>query len=333
MNVFRLLLLLGLIFSDRVHGIAGSDERPFQGKIVLFGSRDDSSSLIQTMSPDGKGLKTVLKLEEGIVSGRVSPDGRQLAFSLNPTGSKRLEVWLLNAGGVRRKIADRGFVRAWSPDGGKIACYAPAQKGGWESFTVSVATNEIRPLPIPKTDAVEDWSPDGRLLSVMAGNVEKTFRHSTKGTYPLRQIYLMKVDGSERQMLTPESFYDSIWSRFSPDGTRVAHYRREHPNDRQSPFESLVIRQRDGSHPTKVLNFAEYVDEQISVRPYGFPSWSPDGRSLVWIADRRRRDRRDLVPGKRIEYDLFFVSIENRTARMVVLDQKGINRWGQLDWR
>jgi len=100
----------------------------------------------------------------------------------------------------------------------------------------------MRPLPIPKTDVVEDWSPDGRFLSVMAGNVEKTFKHSTKGTYPLRQIYRMKIDGSERQMLTPESSDDSIWSRFSPDGTRLTHYRREYPNDRQSPFESLVRR-------------------------------------------------------------------------------------------
>jgi hypothetical protein len=89
----------------------------------------------------------------------------------------------------------------------------------------------------------------------------------------------------------------------------------------------------DGSDAKTILSFAKLSDEQISVRPNGFPAWSPDGRSVAWLADRRRRDRRNLAPGVRIEWELIFVSEEGGAVRRLPLKQEGINSWGQIDWR
>lgn len=333
MSLFRpVLALILLVALQQLAPAAGPDNR-FGGKIVFFGSQERDASLIQKMNPDGSDLQTVLKLEGAVTSGRVAPDGQRLAFGFQPKGSKEPQIWVLEQNGLRRKIADRGFVTAWSPDGKRIAYYWGGQRGDWESLSVEVATGEIRRWAVPKGDVVEDWSPDGRLLAVVAGNVTQTFEHATKGTYPLRQIYLIGIDGTQRRLLTPESMHDAIWPSFSPDGARVAHYRRDYPSRSQSPIESLVTRNPDGKDPKILLSFATLSDERVSVRPLGFPAWSPDGRSLVWLADRRRRDRRDLAPGRRLEFELVFVSTVNGAVRRHPLEQTGITFWGTIDWR
>jgi Tol biopolymer transport system component len=311
--------------------VAQQGEKPLQGKIFFFGP--SNGQLIQKMNPDGTQLETLLRLDGSVHSGRVSPDGRRLAFGFQPRGSSQFEVWILEPGGVPRKLADRGSVTAWSPDGTKIACYSGSERGDWECFTIDAATGGVRPLLIPKGDVVEDWSPDGETLCVVAGNLQRTFEHATKGKYPLRQVYLMKLDGTQQRLLTPETSFDTIWPRFSPDSTRIAHYRREYPNRVGSPIESLVTRKPDGSGAKTIFSFTKLSDDQVSVRPLGSPAWSPDGRSLVWVADRRRRDRRRLSSGKWIEFELVFVLVGDGSIRRLPLEPNGISGWGTIDWR
>jgi Tol biopolymer transport system component len=175
------IVLLAVL--TRVEAASSADspaEARFREKIVFFGSADGASSLIQTMNPDGTGLRSVLKLQGAISSGRVSPDGRSAAFSLQANGAKHPAVWILEPNGERRQIADKGLVTAWSPDGKSLACYR-SERGEWESFLVEISTRMSRQLPSPKGDVVEDWSPDGKTLGIVAGNSQRTFRHSTKG--------------------------------------------------------------------------------------------------------------------------------------------------------
>jgi Tol biopolymer transport system component len=331
--ILRPLVALIFLVILRQFAAAAPPETPFSGRIVFFGSEQGDSSLIQTMSPDGADLQTVLKLDGGVTSGRVAPGGQRLAFGFQPKGANAPQVWVLGENGLRNKVADRGFVTAWSPDAKKVTYHWRRQQGDWESFSVEVATGEMQRLPVPKGDIVQDWSPDGRQLAVIAGNPTRTFQHDTKGVYPLRQIYLVDLDGTRRRLLTPDSMQDAIWPRFSPDAMRIAHYQRKYPGRSQSPIESLVVQKPDGNDLKILLTFAKLSDEQISVRPLGFPAWSPDGRSLVWLADRRRRDRRDLAPGHRIEFELVFVRVDNGEVREHPFKQTGIKRWGEIDWR
>jgi len=186
--------MLGMSFSTTAGADGDPSKGPFAGKIVFFGSglKDDfRSGLIQAMSPDGADLKTILKFEEPIQTGRVSSDGRRLAFSV---ASKEGGGWILEADGHPWKLAEKGHVRCWSPDGKQVACLLSKDKDGeWESVVIDVKTKQSRSLPIPETDAIEDWSPDGRFISVMDGNPEGRFEHPTKGLYPLRRIYLIRA--------------------------------------------------------------------------------------------------------------------------------------------
>src|SRR5437763_1194988 len=63
-------------------------------------------------------------------------------------------------------------------------------------------------LPIPATDSVEDWSPDGQWF------VTCSDRHPPHGSG--YQLYLMKTDGTQQRRLTRGGL--NVYARFSPDG-------------------------------------------------------------------------------------------------------------------
>src|SRR5262249_50724248 len=152
-------------------------------------------------------------------------------------------------------------------------------------------------LDLPKFDGVEDWSSEGDAVSVMAANRNNVFKHPTKGSYPLRQIDVTRSDGSKPKRLTSDPMLDNLDSRFSPDGSLIAHYQRRHSDDRTKVFEAIVVRKRDGGDPTEVIR-NDRIDADLRAVdsheypfywcPNGFPSWSPDGKQLAGLVDNLR---------------------------------------------
>ena len=126
-------------------------------------------------------------------------------------------------------------------------------------------TGKSNLLPVPKTDLVWDWSPDGQTLAVMAGNAGKVFEHPTKGTYPLRQIYLVRPDGSGRELLTTGPMLDSIAACFSPDGTRLAYQERRHHEGRVLHF--AVVQDRTHGEPKDLVEFTELLRGKHGAAP------------------------------------------------------------------
>jgi Tol biopolymer transport system component len=123
------------------------ESKPFRDRIVLIGTGTTAAPSIWTMAPDGTDLRRVLRLKEvSIADGRVAPDGKRLAYSiLRPPDGKVPELWLLEANGQTQKIAERGAVTAWSPDGRQVAFYRPRSPGkkdadAWESYVIDVRT-------------------------------------------------------------------------------------------------------------------------------------------------------------------------------------------------
>ena len=161
----------------------------FRGKIMLFGTMrlgDREGRRIEMINPDGTGLETVLTLDEGeqIHAGRISADGEHLAFCASQPWKENPRLVAADDGS--RPPEDRRSTSSSSP-GRPTAGALPRsatrtrEHRVGKTSIIDVKTGHEQRLPIPKEDAVDDWSPDGKTLAVMAGNVDKAFEHPTKG--------------------------------------------------------------------------------------------------------------------------------------------------------
>jgi Tol biopolymer transport system component len=306
---------------------AGSAPAAFVGKVVLFGTHAPDMpqpSLIQTINPDGTDLTTVFEWRDGsITGGRVSPDGRLLAFSVRRDRGDP-QIWVLEPSGKARKIAERGFITACSPNGSRLA-YVRTEGEGFANFVLDVQAGKVERLLIPGTDLVNDWSPRGDVLTVLAGHPDRSFTHPEKGNYPLRQIDLTGTDGMNRRPLTTDSAQDNLWSRFSPDGSLIAHYRR-HPQNVPRIYEFAVVRASDGSNPRDVLRFGD-LDPERSIRPLDGPCWSPDGKMIAWPVTERKRD------GSESRFEIVFIPLDGTAPRRLPTTPLGVSWAAAIDWR
>lgn len=199
--VLSLVLAISMTLGMRTcSGDGATTADAFRNKLVFFGNSSRGHRLVETMNLDGSELHTVLELsfEQAIWHGRVSPDGRVVALTVMPEGEKPA-VWLLSADGRRQTLVDNGWLACWSPDSKRIAFVRGLERPGKkhrESLIIDVVSQQLRALPLPATDNVEDWSPDGTELTVSSGNPDQLFKRSDGETYPLRGLYLIKPDGT-----------------------------------------------------------------------------------------------------------------------------------------
>ena len=303
----------------------------FRGRIALLGSvhYDDlaqSTNQIEAMNADGTGLTTIVTLNKGEypVGGRVSPDGKYVVIGLQPGDAGRADLRLVEPSGQRAKLQAQGYPSAWSPDGKFLACFGGSSYDR-ENFILEIKTGQVRRLAIPRANWVDDWSPDGKTLAVVAGNLERRFKHPTKGDYPLRQIYLMKADGTGRQDLTTGPMLDSIWPRFSPDGKRLVYHERRHQDGRVLDF--AVVQNADGTGRRDLISFNDLYAGNAEYGPNGHPCWSPDGTRVAWLIPRKK------LQGGDTRMELLVISLSTGQVERVGLHSKGIMWVQAMDWR
>lgn len=303
--------------------------KSFAGMIILFGCsyRGDAGTVtIQSLHPEKRSLETVLQLKDGrsILAGRMAPDGRRLAYSVRLPGSDAAQLWLLELNGDARRIADNGIVKAWSPDGARLAC-SRVRQNEWENFILDIETGKEQQLPIPTTDVLEDWSPEGEVLAVMAGNRDRVFQHPTKGTYALRQLYLVRPDGSGRVELTTDPLLDNIWPRFSPDGRRIAFSVRKHHDGRV--LHAAAVCGRDDKETQEIIQFDTLYQGNVAYKANSAPCWSPAGEQFVWLIPRRKTE--DSTTHMEVLFGPSNVAVPTRLD----LYQNGIRFVSAIDWR
>jgi RNA polymerase sigma factor (sigma-70 family) len=252
-------------------------------------------------------------------SPRISPDGETVIFVRHTGGNNGFvdsETWNCDTGGSDNpgKITDIGGLPSWSPDGKHLVVGKSNFGKKWthKTFRVDAAGRNPKELPIPESDEVDDWSPDGKWFVTVSD------RHPPHGRG--YQLYVMHPDGTEQQRLTQGGL--NCYPRFSPDSKKIVYLRQT-----AKEGNSVWVVDIDGK------NARELLKEENLVSP-DFACWSPDGKRLAvtrfkWGQgeDGRRKSIEDA------DYHLEVMDANGQNRRRVQFADATVVWLGHGDWR
>ncbi|HEX5442389.1 MAG TPA: M56 family metallopeptidase [Pirellulales bacterium] len=243
-----------------------------------------------------------LIVEKGIAA-RLSPGRRTLAFQRFEDG-----LWKCEADGqFPFKIANQEGRPVWSADGKQLVVTEernidkdpsqPRTAPAWhdETWRLDADGRNAVKLPIPDTDGVADWSPDGQWF------IATSDRHPPYGRG--YQLYLMKTDGTQQRRLTKGGL--NVYARFSPDGKKVLYLHQT-----RAAGNSIWTVDVDGQNATEI------VSEVGLASPDG-AFWSPDGKQIAVILFDWEVDEK----GEKVRS-----ASSDHQFRIEVMDADGTNR-------
>jgi len=279
----------------------GSDERPLlpnsgfdynasfspDGKWIIFTSERGGSADIYRVHPDGSGLERLTDDPAYDDQGALSPDGKQLAF-VSSRGAGSADIWVLD-----------------------------------------LQTKRVRNLTHSPANFRPSWSPDGKWIAFSSDRNTPVRRDGERFEQSHAvSIYLMRADGTDvRRITSTDKFAGS--PKWSPDGERIVFYEMEIQDTfyaRRAAFGKLVdsqivsvglangIRQEHTSGPgLKVspqflsgnrigyvmkagrrMGLAFTTGDQGANGEMRNPSWSPDGKRVVyqkWSSESWRQNQ------------------------------------------
>lgn len=226
-------------------------------KIAYVGGREGARELY-VMDYDGHDPRQVTA--DGFLNlmPQWSPDRRYLVFTSYRSRSRQKLMLIELATGKRWTVValdGLNITPAFSPDGTHLA-FSSSRDGNAEIYKLDTRAKKLDRLTAhPAGDLSPTWSPSGRELAFT----------SDRGGGP--QIYLMGADGSNVRRLTFDGDYNAapVWS---PRGNWIAHVCRT-----EQRAYKICVTSPDGGERRQVTR-GEGVDDS--------PSWSPDGRHLVF---------------------------------------------------
>ncbi len=251
-----------------VHSWANDIIMQFTGLRGVFGSRiafamTGKSSEIATIGMDGQEMHVVTQMHSQSLLPAMSPSGGQIAFNSYLRGGA--DLWIVSASGGRaRHISDRpGLNTGATWLGGNTLIVTLSFEGNAELYKISPADGKIiaRLTNSPSIDSSASPSPGGDQIA---------FVSDRQGT---PQIYLMSSSGGAARRLTFQGNYNQT-PRFCPqkDTPLIAFTGR----DERLVFDIFLYDMRSGK-----------IDRVTQSQGSNFdPSWSPDGRLLVYASSR-----------------------------------------------
>jgi Tol biopolymer transport system component/DNA-binding winged helix-turn-helix (wHTH) protein len=196
-----------------------------------------------------------------------SPDGNQVAFGL--LDKAKPGIYTTVVGGEKSFRLTQNFgdcCPRWSPDGRQlayshrtdeeVAIYVTPALGGSQRRVYEGLSNTF--------SSSLDWSPDGQFLAIAESHGNKD--HSWIALLSL-------ADSSTRRLTSPSGQYLDYGPVFSPDGSTVAFVR----SIVAGMVSDLYVVPAAGGEP-KRMTFEHHTI-------FGQPSWTPDGRELVFSSD------------------------------------------------
>jgi Tol biopolymer transport system component len=184
-----------------------------------------------------------------------SPDGRRLAYRLDPLRGDEGDILVVPARGGAPKNLTRSpgvadWSPAWSPDGRRIAFFS--MRGGGMGLWLMRAdgTGARRLTRSGSLDEYPTWSPDGRRVA---------FQSARLGEF---EVLVTSTSGGAVRNLSRNPASDK-WPAWSPDGRAIA-----------------FVSDRDGSEDVFVAPAGGGGGRQPPNQPHlqeSHPAWSPTG--------------------------------------------------------
>jgi Tol biopolymer transport system component len=224
------------------------------------------------------GRTTQITFDPGLeLDPTISPDGRLVAYAAGAVGHSRIYVRQLDGTrslGLTGDVA--GFQRwpKWSPDGSKIAFFSV--NAGTDVRTISIipSLGGVSKVVVEETGTFlccPAWSPDGARIAYATGNA----------------LYVQTLDGGGLVKVAAHPFltHSLAWS---PDGRRIAYVVENlnfvfgAPDMGNIAPSSIWVIPASGGTPVQIT---DRVHLNMS------PTWTPDGKRLLFISNRGgRRD-------------------------------------------
>jgi TolB protein len=213
----------------------------------------------------------------------MSPDGKQMVFQSNRTGSNQLFIMDMD-GGKLRQLGDFPLgaeTPVFSPDGQRIVFDVYVGENNNNVFTINADGSDLKQLTdSPGYDGHPHWSSDGGRIVF---NSDRTSPDSDAvWSDRWHEIFSMKADGSDVQQHTRCKAVCTFGS-LSPDGKTVL-YRKVIKaagfNWELGSIEKnseIFIADIDGGDETNISNNAAFD---------GWPVFSPDGKRVAFASNR-----------------------------------------------
>jgi len=233
---------------------------------IYFVSDRTGHKEIWAMDYDGSNQHQLTHVGSIALSPRISPDGSRLAFSALTKSGWDIMMYSLELNRLVNfpHMGGTNLSPAWSGEGTKLA-FSSSRSGEPEIYVSDASGGNLKRMT---TDKGPDVSPVWNRKT----NSQIAF---VSGRTGLPQIYTMEADGTNQQRVTDQGY--AVSPNWSPNGQFLsfAWVRKYGPGD-------------PGASDLYLMDIAskQWVQLTHDGGRNDFPSWSPDGRHLVFQSNR-----------------------------------------------
>jgi|SRR5579872_2975146 len=261
-------------FADEIIARLGGGINGIAETKIYFISSRTGSKEVWVMDYDGANQHAITHLGSTALSARVSPDNSRIAFGALGRDSWSIRMYSLDLGRIVAFPAGTGGSLnqspAWSSDGAKIA-FSSSRTGDPEIWVADASGGAPKRITYFKgPDVSPTWNPKT--------NAQLAW---VSGRTGLPQIYTMDQDGANIQRMTDGGY--AVSPSWHPSGQFLTFSW----NRKYGPG-------APGGQDIYVMDIATKRWQQLThdAGTNDFPSWSPDGRHIVF--ERKQGGRTDI---------------------------------------